>query len=114
MKMCIAHGFPFSDGFQVPDTFEDPKWNYILDTSSLTGNFVGGHATLKMGYDDNKQTNDGAGAFLVPNSWGRNWGLPSQYHSGGFFWVSYKFVQNTQIESDIWMQRFLNQATSLT
>jgi hypothetical protein len=114
MKMCIAHGFPFEDGFQVPDTFEDPSWNFILDTSSLTGNFVGGHGTLKMGYDDNFKTNDGPGAFLVPNSWGSDWGLPSLYHPKGFFMVSYKFIENTKIESDIWMQRFLNQQTSLT
>lgn len=113
MKMCLAHSYPFQDGFHVPDCFENSGWNFILDTSSLAdGNFVGGHATLKVGYDDNFKTNDGLGAFLVANSWGE-WGLPSKYLPHGFFWVSYKFVENSSIESDIWMQRFLNQQTSL-
>lgn len=115
MKLCIAHGFPFGDGFQVPDTFQNPSWDYILDTSSFqSGNIVGGHGTLKVGFDDNQKTNDGPGAFLVANSWSAQWGLPSQYLNGGFFWVSYKVAGDTKIENDIWMQRFLNQQTSLT
>ena len=115
MKMCIAHSFPFQDGFQVPDTFEDPNWDFILDTSCLTGNFVGGHSTVKVGYDDNFKTKDGPGAFLVYNSWGQDWGVPDPTRGvKGLFWVSYKFIQNTQVENDIWMERFLNQSQSLT
>jgi len=38
---------------------------------------AGGHAMTVVAYDDKR------GAFLLMNSWGRNWGL------GGFMWVKY-------------------------
>ncbi|MBN2246447.1 MAG: hypothetical protein JW755_11455 [Candidatus Aminicenantes bacterium] len=50
---------------------------------------VGGHGVAVVGWDDtfsrNKflQTPPGDGAYIVKNSWGKNWG------NGGYFYVSY-------------------------
>ena len=115
LKTCLAHGYPFELGFQVPTIFEDPTFaaNPILDSSTLNNGFVGGHGVAYFGYDDAFQTNDGPGAFLVRNSWGTDWGVPSKYNTGGYFHMSYKLASNLDICSDAWMVRFLNQQTSL-
>lgn len=41
------------------------------------------HAILLVGWDDNKYTDTGTGAYLMKNTWGENWG------NGGYAWVSY-------------------------
>jgi len=48
----------------------------------------GGHNLCMVGYDDDKVTHDGSGAFRCVNSWGTGWG------SGGYFWISYQIVQS--------------------
>jgi C1A family cysteine protease len=61
--------------------------NYCL--ADATGTNWGGHATTIIGYDDNRTTNDGTGAFKCVNSWGTNWG------DSGFYWISYQAVTDT-------------------
>jgi hypothetical protein len=46
----------------------------------------GSHALCIVGYDDNKQTADGPGAFRLVNSWGTDWG------NQGYCWMSYYAV----------------------
>lgn len=41
------------------------------------------HAVTLVGWDDGKETEEGAGAFLALNSWGEDWG------ENGLFWISY-------------------------
>jgi len=52
-----------------------------------SGELGGGHAQCIVGYDDNHESSDGMGAFLVVNSWGENWG------NHGFYWLSYYAVK---------------------
>ena len=49
--------------------------DYIWNTA--TGQEVGGHAMVVVGYSDTK------GAFKILNSWGADWGTK------GYFWISY-------------------------
>ena len=55
----------------------------------------GGHAIDLCGYNDNMQMPDGSkGAFLVRNSWGKNWG------QAGYFWMAYNYVGDNRFCND--------------
>ena len=54
---------------------------YNLTLPATAENFHGLHAITIVGYDDNKK------AFLMVNSWGKNWG------DGGFLWLAEDFIQ---------------------
>jgi C1A family cysteine protease len=109
LKTCLAHGYPFGGGFQVPDNFESEAFNKnpVLTLSGMSTRIVGGHGVSVFGYDDTIKTLDGAGAFRLRNSWGTDWG------EDGEFWVSYEFMASWMF-SDCWMGRFDGQQTSLT
>lgn len=48
---------------------------------------AGGHGICLVGYDDNRATADGSGAFKFINSWGKGWG------QSGYGWISYQYLQ---------------------
>lgn len=51
------------------------------------GNLLGGHCYLLIGADDKLRCPDGTtGAFIILNSWGKNWG----YKNSGYAFISYR------------------------
>ncbi len=64
-------------------------YDTVYCVSDVTGSLLGGHGVCVTGYDDNKMTHDGPGAFRIANSWGTGWG------SRGYFWMSYRAVMDT-------------------
>jgi len=61
------------------------------------GNNRGGHAVTIVGYDDNRSTHDGNGAFKLINSWGTGWG------ASGYFWMSYVAVMDQYLsQQEAW------------
>ena len=56
----------------------------------------GGHAVMCVGYDDKKQL------FIVRNSWGTSWG------DKGYFYMPYQVIQNTNMSSDFWVIKSVN------
>ncbi|GAB6135901.1 C1 family peptidase [Thermococcus prieurii] len=49
----------------------------------------GGHGVTIIGYDDNRETPDGKGAFVMVNSWGTDWGYR------GYWYFSYDAAKGT-------------------
>lgn len=100
MKAAINDGYLVGFGFTVYSYFmsQEMATNAMLCLPKSTEFIEGGHAVALCGYDDNKLMPDGSkGAFLVRNSWGTGWGLQ------GYFWISYKYVANTQLCNDFWV-----------
>ena len=72
------------------------NFDTVYCVSDVYGTNRGGHGVCIVGYDDNKATNDGPGAFRIVNSWGTGWG------SSGYFWMSYAAVKSS-ITSQQWV-----------
>jgi C1A family cysteine protease len=69
-----------------------------------SGDIIGGHCNLVVGYNDSTQNRDGsAGAFIVRNSWGTSWGdkgygyMPYGYASGGYMAACYVITAESEI-----------------
>ncbi len=62
------------------------NYDTVYTVHDKAGRSRGGHALCIVGYDDNKQTADGPGAFRLVNSWGTDWG------NQGYCWMSYSAV----------------------
>ncbi|MBC8175727.1 MAG: DUF1565 domain-containing protein, partial [Candidatus Marinimicrobia bacterium] len=69
--------------------------NYTYCVNTFYGDYVGGHCVTICGFDDDRPTEDGPGAFKIVNSWGPDWG------DNGYFWMSYEAVQNPTL-SQMW------------
>jgi C1A family cysteine protease len=74
----------------VSMAWSSSAYNSATDSYFYNGSsWVGGHAVCVVGWNDNysktrfKTKPAGNGAFIVRNSWGKNWG------QGGYFYVSY-------------------------
>lgn len=90
---CLAHGFPFTFGFTVYDSF-------MSDAVAKTGvvpmpgpkeQVQGGHAVTCVGYDLPTDR------FIVANSWGEGWG------DKGYFTIPAAYLTNTNLADDFWM-----------
>jgi C1A family cysteine protease len=49
--------------------------------------FLGGHAVLAVGYDDDRKVGDDTGALMIRNSWSRDWG-----REDGYGWLPYSYA----------------------
>ena len=91
VKMQVGAGNPVVFAIMTDEGFKRAEKNsqgeYIW--ISKTGNDVGGHAMIVVGYDDSKN------AFKVMNSWGSGWG------NNGYCWIDYKFFQQSAMEGYI-------------
>lgn len=82
IKENLSQGAPVVIGMMVGQSFMQPMmgqdlWTPADGDKSMMG--FGGHAMCVVGYDDKKY----GGAFLIMNSWGKEWG------NNGFGWVRY-------------------------
>jgi len=80
-------------GALVVSVHIDPdRFNYTDNTYYYAGDSPGNHAFLLCGWDDEKQTAGGTGAWVIKNSWSDEWA------ENGFIYVSYN---DTKIMDDI-------------
>ena len=92
LKQHVADGHCAVLGISVYPNFDNiQQYNYTYCSADVTGSSRGDHAVTIIGYDDNRVTSDGTGAFKLVNSWGTGWG------QSGFFWMSYTAVMNPVI-----------------
>ncbi|MCX8173777.1 MAG: C1 family peptidase [Thermoplasmata archaeon] len=90
LKQHIANGGTAVIAINVYSNFDYiSNYNNTYCVSEVTGTNRGAHAVTIYGFDDDKQTSDGAGAFRLVNSWGTSWG------DAGHFWMSYAAVKST-------------------
>lgn len=67
------------------------------NNTSVNDPVLGGHAVLIVGYDNAvKADGQKAGAFIIQNSWGAEWG------DGGFAFLPYRYVEEG-LATDIWV-----------
>ena len=58
-----------------------------------SGEPIGGHAMLNVGYDTGKQV------YIVRNSWGTDWG------DKGYCYFPFAYIENSQLADDFWVIR---------
>ena len=89
LKQLLLNGNVVVFGINVYDNYYNiSDYNNIYALADKTGRDYGGHAQCIVGFDDNKETPDGVGAFRVVNSWGTDWG------DNGFYWISYEAIKD--------------------
>jgi C1A family cysteine protease len=72
IKEAVYQCLPVNFGMNIKQSFLTLKDRY-----NPSGSDLGGHSTLIVGWDENRQ------CFYVRNSWGEKWGL------GGYYWLPY-------------------------
>jgi parallel beta-helix repeat protein len=77
IKNAVQTYGPISTGMTVYDDL----YGYTSGCYEPTGSVEGGHAVLIIGWDDSMC--GGSGAWIVKNSWGRDWG------ENGYFYIKY-------------------------
>jgi len=90
MKQSILDYGAITSSFYYGDSYFNSTNNTYYSTGQTTTN----HEVLIVGWDDNKVTAGGTGAWIAKNSWGPSWG------DGGYFYISYNDSKiNTTVSS---------------
>jgi len=88
VKYVLAANTTCVLGINIYPNFDHiENYDTVYTVHDKSGRSRGGHAICIVGYDDNKQTADGPGAFRLVNSWGAGWG------NHGYCWMSYYAVK---------------------
>jgi C1A family cysteine protease len=96
VKQLLLNGRTAVFGINVYDNFYyNALYNYTYCLGDTFG-FHGCHGVCIVGYDDNRATRDGLGAFKLVNSWGDYWG------DLGYWWMSYQAVSRLLCEPYAW------------
>ncbi|MBM3332831.1 C1 family peptidase, partial [candidate division WOR-3 bacterium] len=91
VKAVLANRTTCVLGINIYPNFDNiEQYDTVYTVRTKYGRSRGGHALCIVGYDDNKMTADGPGAFRLVNSWGEGWG------NKGYCWMSYYAVKNAK------------------
>jgi C1A family cysteine protease len=94
IRLSISQGYPVVGGFEVPENMMSTfcQKTGIVKLPAPEEGYVGGHAVLFMGYNDERQM------LEFQNSWSTGWG------DGGYGWLPYEFVKRG-LADDFWTVR---------
>jgi C1A family cysteine protease len=96
IKINLAGGLPSMFGFTVYNSIEEADTTGKIPYPKIGESILGGHAIVAAGYDDKMEIkNAEAGALLIRNSWGKEWG------DQGYGWLPYDYVL-TGLAIDWW------------
>lgn len=96
---ALSNGYPVIIGFMVYNSFMSQfvaRTGMMPYPNTRTETLLGGHAVLLVGFNNSTQR------FIVKNSWGTNWG------DKGYFYMPYDVIKNTQMSSDFWVIKGVN------
>lgn len=106
MKEYLAKGYAMQIGFTVYSSYTQMPKLGTFPYPSKNEAVEGGHSVLVVGYDDNTQilnkidNNTTNGAFLIQNSWGKEWG------DKGYGWIPYQYFRaganGDVLADDVW------------
>ena len=121
IQAALVTGYPVAFAFTIFPFFESemdstsPPYVLQCPVSPIDmSTSLGGHAVVIVGYDNNFQTSNGNGAFLVRNSWGIYWGTnyvnaSGSYNTGtGYFWMPYQYFTNQYTDTNGNIQIFVH------
>jgi len=101
IKTYLSNGHPAMFGFTVYNSIEQAETSGKIPFPSPKERIEGGHAVVMVGYDDKMKIKnkfikvETTGAFLIRNSWGKEWG------EKGYGWLPYEYVLKGLAE-DFW------------
>jgi C1A family cysteine protease len=101
VRTYLASNHPSMFGFTVYNSIEQAEGTGRIPFPSPKERIEGGHAVAVVGYDDKMKIKnkygkvETTGAFLVRNSWGKEWG------EKGYGWLPYEYVLRGLAE-DFW------------
>jgi C1A family cysteine protease len=99
MKNSLFNKQPFVVGIAIYSSFESysvAKTGKVSIPVRHKEKFLGGHAVVCVGYDDNKKV------WIMRNSWGNKWG------DKGYFYLPYTYLINPLLSTDIWTIEKIN------
>ena len=99
MKQCLINKDPFVLGIAIFSSFETynvQKTGFVPMPNIDTDEFLGGHAVVCVGYNDNLTKNNVTGYWIMRNSWGTTWG------DRGYFYLPYAYLTDDNLASDMW------------
>ncbi len=116
IRALLRYGFPSMFGFTVFSSIRKASSDGMIPYPAPGETVLGGHAIVAVGYDNGKKIKnpiskkETRGAFLIRNSWGKDWGdtgygwLPYEYVLQGMAVDWWTLVKNEWVDTDLFGQ----------